>query len=174
MQVVCAVGQGLGVEPFLPLVRHPVIIGVSELPNTGRSSNVDRAVVPKHTLGKHHLVCEHSPLVVPTVPVHVLQTENAVGALDELLPDVVVGAGRLGDVQPTQIIHVHDHRSLGERGPCDNLDFEALGNSDLVGSASTAGVAADQGRDQEENWNDTKLHGAASAVWVELDRSPWS
>ena len=47
------------------------------------------------------------------------------GLLGELLLDLVVGAGRIGDVEPALLVEVGDDRPLDQRRAGDELDLEA-------------------------------------------------
>ena len=112
VQVIGAIGQGLGIKPFHPLVRDAVAVGVGELPDAWRCGHVNRAIVPEHAFGEHHFVGEDGARVVAAIAIRIFQAKDAVGALRELLLDRVIRSRGLGHVQPAVVVHVHDHRPL--------------------------------------------------------------
>ena len=146
VQVIGAIGQGLGIEPFHTLVCHAVAIGIGQLPDAGRRRYIHRAIVPEHPFGKHHLVSEHGAPVVAPVAIDVFQAEDAVGALRELLLHRVIRSRRLGHIQAALVVHVHDHRALDERRPGCQFDLETFRNCDLIDGIRSSSATADQGR----------------------------
>ena len=128
MQVVGAAGERLAREPLDSLVGHAVAVGVGQFPDGGRRGDIERAVVPHRSLGEHHLVGEDGPLVEFSVAVAVFQPDDPVGFFRELLLDVVVGAGGVGDIQTSLVVERGRDRAVDQRWPRDPLDRESLGN----------------------------------------------
>ena len=81
VQVVGAAGQRLALEPFDTLVRDAVAVGVGQLPDARRRSDVERSGVPHRTFGEHHLVGEDRALVEPAVAIRVFQPKDPVRLL---------------------------------------------------------------------------------------------
>ena len=104
------------------------------------------------------LVGEDGRLVEMAVAVGVFQPDDAVRLLGELLLDRVVGAGRIGDVEPALFVEVGDDGPIDQRRPGDQLDLEADGQREGVAvelepdaswpapSARPAGMAGSQRR----------------------------
>ena len=128
MQVVGAAGERLAREPLDPLVGHAVAVGIGQLPDGGRRGDVERAGVPHRPLGEHHLVGEDGLLVEFSVAVAVFQPDDPVGLFRELLLDVVVGAGRVGDIETPLVVERGGDRPVDQRRSRDPLDRESLGN----------------------------------------------
>ena len=64
-------------------------------------------------------------LVELAVAVGVLQPDDAMRLLLELHGDLLVGAGRIGDVEPALLVEVGDDGPIDQRRPGGQLDVEA-------------------------------------------------
>ena len=154
MQVVGAAGERLAREPLDPLVGHAVAVGVGQLPDGGRRGDVERAAVPHRPLGEHHLVGEDGLLVEFAVAVAVFEPDDPVGLLRELFLDVVVGAGRVGDIKTPFVVKRGGDRAVDERRPGDPLDRESLGNRERPAvelDLARLARGREQGRDDRES-----------------------
>ena len=71
--------------------------------------------------------------------------------LRELLLDVVVGAGRIGDVEPALVVEGGGDRPVDQRRPGDPLDREPAGSVNVRPSSLTspARVASSSGGQQQ-------------------------
>ena len=138
MQVVGAAGERLAREPLDSLVGHAVAVGIGQLPDGGRGGDIERAGVPHRSLGEHHLVGEDGSLVEFSVAVAILQPDDPVGFFRELFLDVVVGAGRVGDIKTSLVVERGGDRAVDQRRPRDPLDRESLGNREARPSSLTS------------------------------------
>ena len=124
VQIVRAASERLPLEPFLAPVRDSVSVGVGELPYAWRRRHVERAVEPQRAFGKHHPVGKHGPLVEPAVAVRVFKPQDPVRFFLELLFDLVIGPGRLGDVQTPLLVKVGDDGPIHEGRTGGALDLK--------------------------------------------------
>ena len=155
VNVVRAAGQRPALEPFLALVSHAIAVGVGELPDAGRSGDVNGAVMPEAALRKHHLAGKDGGLVERAVAVNVFKAEHAMRRILELLGGFVVRSGRISDIEPALVIKARTDRAryLISRG--DALDGEPLRHRELVGAnlelrGVHLGNQRDDGDDGEE------------------------
>ncbi len=65
------------------------------------------------------------------VAVLVLEPHDAVRAIGELLFDLVVRAGRVGDVEAALLVEVRDDGPIDQRRPSDAHDLEAGRHGEL-------------------------------------------
>ncbi len=115
MQVVGAAGQGLALEPLERWSATPSPSVSVSFQRLG-GGDIEGTVVPERPFREHHPVGEYGPLVVPTVAVTVFEPQDPVRPIDHLLDDRVVGAGRVGDVEPAFFIEVGGDRAIDQRG----------------------------------------------------------
>ena len=90
-----------------------------------RGGDVERAVEPHRPFGEHHVRREDRGLVELAVAVGVFEPDDAVRLLLDLLGDLLVGAGRVGDVEPALLVEGGDDGPVDERRPGGQLDGEA-------------------------------------------------
>ena len=132
MKIIGAAGQGLSLKPLLPSIRDAVIIGISQLPDTGRSGDVERSVEPNGALWKHHPVGKDDSLVEGSVVVAVLQSQNAMRLFLELFLHLVVGSGRLGDIEEALFVEGPYDGALDQRRSSRELQLKALRHLDQI------------------------------------------
>ena len=125
VEIVGASRQRFRLEPLLALVGDSVTVGVGQLPDARRRRHVERPVQPHRPLRKHHLVGKDGARVVASVAVLVHETDDAMRPVRELLLDLVVRAGGIGDVQAAVFVEVGDDGAVHEGRPGDALDLES-------------------------------------------------
>ena len=132
VQVVGAAGERLAVEPHLLLVGLAVAVGVGELEDLRRGGDVERPVQPHRPFGEHHVRHEHRRLVVLPVAAGVFEADDAVRLRLDLLGDLLVGPGRVADVEPALLVERGDDRPLDLRRSGDQFDGEPVGQGERV------------------------------------------
>ena len=113
MQVVGAAGQRLAVEPDLVRLSATPSSSVSvSFQMLRRGGDVERAVVPQDALSGNII------LSAKTVPCRTCRRRSCLrggrrgGASSELLVDLLVRPGRVGDVEPALVVEVGDDRAV--------------------------------------------------------------
>ena len=90
-------------------------------------------------------------LVELAVAVGVFEPHDAVRLLFELLFDLLVRAGRIGDVEPALVVEVGDDRPVDQRRPGGQFDREPSGTLSTGGEAAgSAATGTDQRQSNQE------------------------
>ncbi len=125
MQIVRTARECLALEPFDSLVGHAGALGVGQLPDARRRGHVQGSLVPHRSFGKHHLVGKHPGLVKLAIALGAFQANDAMRLLLELFGHLFVGAGGVGDIQPTLLVEIGRDGPIHQRRPRYQFDLEA-------------------------------------------------
>ena len=132
MQVIGTAIQGLAVEPDLAFVSHPVVIGVRQLPDLWRCTDVDRPLMPGAAFREHHAIRKHDALVEDPVAIDVFQPEDAVRLVLQLDLDRIVGTAGVSNIEPAAVIKVGADRAANKWRSGDWLDCETIRDRERV------------------------------------------
>ena len=164
MQVVRAAGQRLALEPLLALVGDAVAIGIGQLPDARRRRDVERSIEPHRPFRQHHLVGEDDALVETAVAVRVFQPDDSVRLVGQLLLDVVVRAGGVGDIQPALSSKSATIGRSTSGGPATRSTSKPGGAVRVNADCDGASWAPGSTRDIKMTATDAPARGAASIV----------
>ena len=128
VHVVRAAGERLALVPLFAFLGDSIAVAIGELPQAGWGGHVQRALVPKRPLGKHHPVGEQGPRVENSIAIGVDQPDNLMGGGGQLAIHLLVAARRIGDIQTPLFVEVSRDGAGDQRRPGDQLPGEAGGN----------------------------------------------
>ncbi len=167
VDIVGATRERVALPPFLALIGHAVAVRVAEPPDARRRRDVNPAVMPQATLREHHLLGEHDRLVEAAVAVGVFEPEHARRRILELVRWFVVGAGRVGHIQPAPVVEAGTDGALDAVGAGGEFDLEAVGDDEVLGGKfiGLGGVRGDdrQRDERTQSFSEMAFHKSGDA-----------